>query len=329
MARVIKYTKAFKKQFKKRRQDPKWRSIFKSSLPQEFDDQKRSPWKYIIQCLIEDKTIPDYFYPHALEGVTMEKQETTRKKKRFDMKRSFRRISAVIATMAFTTGLAACGSSQSTCPIGEQSHFLRHCPQGWKKFTSKDLGYSVYFPGVPEKDTYKDPTGAYARYSTVNDKDHINYAVSVTKFTRKQVEDSSVIMRREVVYSSAGLYGLESFGTSSSEYKQFVDTFRLSEDTQEWKEGLHDFRHWLYLLPGDARPGLDGSRHGGRDRSGHHRRDRRRHLRHQILANTLQGMVGLRSLYTDEVVDSHQIMMMNNYMPTKVNDLYKALLSLG
>ena len=322
MAKVIKYTKAFKKQFKKRRQDPKWRSIFKSSLPQEFDDQKRSPWKYIIQCLIEDKTVPDYFYPHALEGVTMEKQETTRKKKRFDIKRSFRRISAVIATMAFTTGLAACSSSQSTTPSANKATSSVTAPQGWKKFTSKDLGYSVYFPGVPEKDTYKDPTGAYARYSTVNDKDHINYAVSVTKFTRKQVEDSkgfndaqkrkvltnvarllqidkysfttvdghmaisytghdsedsSVIMRREVVYSSAGLYGLESFGTSSSEYKQFVDTFRLSEDTQEWKEGFHDFRHWLYLLPGDA----------------------------------------------------HQIMMMNDYMPTKVNDLYKALLSLG
>lgn len=43
----------------------------------------------------------------------------------------------------------------------------------------------------------------------------------------------------------------------------------------------------------------------------------------------IQGMVDLRSLYTDEVVDSHQIMMMNDYMPTKVNDLYKALLSLG
>ncbi|WP_241689913.1 hypothetical protein, partial [Ligilactobacillus salivarius] len=259
-------------------QDPKWRSIFKSSLPQELDDQKRSPWKYIIQCLIEDKTIPDYFYPHTLEGVTMKKQETTRKKKRFDMKRSFRRISAVIATMAFTTGLAACGSSQSTAPSANKATSSVTAPQGWKKFTSKDLGYSVYFPGVPEKDTYKDPTGAYARYSTVNDKDHINYAVSVTKFTRKQVEDSkgfndaqkrkvltnvarllqidkysfttvdghmaisytghdsedsSVIMRREVVYSSAGLYGLESFGTSSSEYKQFVDTFRLSKDTQE------------------------------------------------------------------------------------------------
>lgn len=219
------------------------------------------------------------------------------------MKRSFRRISVVIATMAFTTGLAACGSSQSTTPSANKATSSVTAPQGWKKFTSKDLGYSVYFPGVPEKDTYKDPTGAYARYSTVNDKDHINYAVSVTKFTRKQVEDSkgfndaqkrkvltnvarllqidkysfttvdghmaisytghdsedsSVIMRREVVYSSAGLYGLESFGTSSSEYKQFVDTFRLSEDTQEWKEGLHDFRPWLYLLPGDARPGLDG-----------------------------------------------------------------------
>ena len=233
---------------------------------------------HYLKSLIEDKTIPDYFYPHALEGVTMEKQETTRKKKRFDMKRSFRRISAVIATMAFTTGLAACGSSQSTAPSANKATSSVTAPQGWKKFTSKDLGYSVYFPGVPEKDTYKDPTGAYARYSTVNDKDHINYAVSVTKFTRKQVEDSkgfndaqkrkvltnvarllqidkysfttvdghmaisytghdsedsSVIMRREVVYSSAGLYGLESFGTSSSEYKQFVDTFRLSEDTQE------------------------------------------------------------------------------------------------
>ena len=40
-------------------------------------------------------------------------------------------------------------------------------------------------------------------------------------------------------------------------------------------------------------------------------------------------MVGLRSLYTDEVVDSHQIMMMNDYMSTKDNALYKGLLSLG
>ena len=43
----------------------------------------------------------------------------------------------------------------------------------------------------------------------------------------------------------------------------------------------------------------------------------------------IQGNDVRRSLYTDEVVDSHQIMMMNDYMSTKVNDLYKALLSPG
>ena len=71
----------------------------------------------------------------------MENQETTRKKNRFDMKRSFRRISAIIATMAFTTGLAACGSSQSTAPSANKATSSVTAPQGWKKFTSKDLGY--------------------------------------------------------------------------------------------------------------------------------------------------------------------------------------------
>lgn len=78
MTKVIKYTKNFKKQFKKRRQDPKWRSVFKSSLPQELDYQERSPWEFIIQCLIEDKTIPDYFYPHALEGLKDLKKQIKR-----------------------------------------------------------------------------------------------------------------------------------------------------------------------------------------------------------------------------------------------------------
>ncbi|WP_048739647.1 hypothetical protein, partial [Lactobacillus gasseri] len=39
----------------------------KGKFQAQTDYQKRSPWKYIIQRLIEDKTIPDYFYPHALE----------------------------------------------------------------------------------------------------------------------------------------------------------------------------------------------------------------------------------------------------------------------
>lgn len=198
------------------------------------------------------------------------------------MKRSFRRISAVIATMAFMTGLAACGSSQESKggsqPDSSASSTL--IPHGWKKFTSKLMGYSVCFPGTPEKDTYKDNGGFYVRYSTVDKNDNINYAVSASQFSSKQTEeskefnesqrrkvlsnyahlmgvkegeytfttvdghtaitymghaseDSSVILRRTVVFSPAGFYGLEAFGVPQKEYKQFVDTFQLSEDTQE------------------------------------------------------------------------------------------------
>ena len=75
MDKTIKYTKVFKKQLKKRRQDPKWHSVFKGSLPQELDNQERSPWEFIIQCLIEDNKIPNYFYPHALENLINIKQQ--------------------------------------------------------------------------------------------------------------------------------------------------------------------------------------------------------------------------------------------------------------
>ncbi len=72
---------------------------------------------------------------------------------------------------------------------------------------------------------------------------------------------------------------------------------KLSEDTQEW-----NFRHWLYLLPGDAHPGLDGSRHGGRDpvwpsSSGSSPPS-------SALRPISRGNDVRRSLYTDEVVDS-------------------------
>lgn len=69
MAKAIKFTKTFKKQFKKRKKDPKWHSVFNLTLSQDLDAQGRSPWEFITQCLIEDNTIPDYFYPHTLEGL--------------------------------------------------------------------------------------------------------------------------------------------------------------------------------------------------------------------------------------------------------------------
>ena len=144
----------------------------------------------------------------------MENQETTRKKKRFDMKRSFRRISAVIATMAFMTGLAACGSSQGA-KGGSQSDSSASStliPHGWKKFTSKLMGYSVCFPGTPEKDTYKDNGGSYVRYSTVDKNDNINYAVSASQFSSKQTEESkefSESQRRKVLSNYAHLMGVK------------------------------------------------------------------------------------------------------------------------
>lgn len=69
MTKDIKYTKNFKKRFKKKQHDPEWRVVFKKSLPQSLDTQERSPWEFIIHCLIENKKIPEYFYPHSLEGL--------------------------------------------------------------------------------------------------------------------------------------------------------------------------------------------------------------------------------------------------------------------
>lgn len=77
----------------------------------------------------------------------MENQETTRKKKRFDMKRSFRRISAVIATMAFTTGLAACGSSQSTAPSANKATSSVTAPPGLEEVHVQGSGLFRLFPG--------------------------------------------------------------------------------------------------------------------------------------------------------------------------------------
>ena len=80
MDKAIKYTKIFKKQLKKRRQDPKWHSVFNGSLPQELDNQERNPWEFIIQCLIEDNKIPNYFHPHALENLINIKKQLSDKR---------------------------------------------------------------------------------------------------------------------------------------------------------------------------------------------------------------------------------------------------------
>lgn len=49
--------------------------MFNLTLSQDLDAQGRSPWEFITQCLIEDNTIPDYFYPHTLEGLKYLKKQ--------------------------------------------------------------------------------------------------------------------------------------------------------------------------------------------------------------------------------------------------------------
>lgn len=68
MSREIKYRKAFKKQFKKRFRDPKWQRVFHEPLAKELDVKQRAAWDFIIDCLINQQQIPNYFYAHPLLG---------------------------------------------------------------------------------------------------------------------------------------------------------------------------------------------------------------------------------------------------------------------
>lgn len=47
----------FKHQYKIVKKNPRWRPIFNQKIP--FDTEGRSPWDYIIDCFLTDKTIPD------------------------------------------------------------------------------------------------------------------------------------------------------------------------------------------------------------------------------------------------------------------------------
>ncbi len=145
MARVIKYTKTLKNSSKSGAR-PKWRSIFKSSLPQELDDQKRSPWKYIIQCLIEDKTIPDYFYPY-FRRCYMKKARNDKKEKEVWYEKVFQADFRCHSNDGFHDRSGRLRFLPVDCPIGEQSHFLRHCPPGLEEVHVQGSGLFRLFPG--------------------------------------------------------------------------------------------------------------------------------------------------------------------------------------
>lgn len=64
MTREIKITKQFKKQYKSVKKNPKWKNIFTSGT---MADKNMSPFEYIIECLINDRQIPKYYYVHQLK----------------------------------------------------------------------------------------------------------------------------------------------------------------------------------------------------------------------------------------------------------------------
>ncbi|WP_432775602.1 replication associated protein (plasmid) [Limosilactobacillus reuteri] len=72
MSKVIP-TNHFKKQRKKVKKNPRWHSIFHGEVP--FPDDHRSPWEYVINCFLNDKPIPDYFYEHSITLTAQQKSQ--------------------------------------------------------------------------------------------------------------------------------------------------------------------------------------------------------------------------------------------------------------
>ena len=72
MSKIIP-TNHFKKQRKKVKKNPRWHSIFHGEVP--FPDDHRSPWEYVINCFLNDKPIPDYFYYLSITLTAQQKSQ--------------------------------------------------------------------------------------------------------------------------------------------------------------------------------------------------------------------------------------------------------------
>lgn len=72
MSKIIP-TGRFKKQRKKVKKNSRWHNIFYGEVP--FENDHRSPWKYVIECFLNDQEIPDYFYEHPINLTKQQRQE--------------------------------------------------------------------------------------------------------------------------------------------------------------------------------------------------------------------------------------------------------------
>jgi len=69
MTKSIKPTKNFKNQYKKIRNNPKWKQIFTIGT---MADPEKSPFEYIIECLIHSKGFKDYRSNQTWSGISID-----------------------------------------------------------------------------------------------------------------------------------------------------------------------------------------------------------------------------------------------------------------
>ena len=103
-------------------------------------------------------------------------------KKQLQLKRQLARILAVLVSLPLFAGLGACSVRFSIGSSHPVSSSPVNAPKGWKKFISKEYGFSIYFPGTPIKDMYKDSGGSYNRYAIVDDNNIVKYSASYAHF---------------------------------------------------------------------------------------------------------------------------------------------------
>lgn len=76
MSKVIPTTR-FKRHYKKVKKNSRWKNIFSGKVP--FKNDNRSPWKFVMDCFLNDEKIPDYFYEHPITLTKQQAQEIKKK----------------------------------------------------------------------------------------------------------------------------------------------------------------------------------------------------------------------------------------------------------
>ncbi|WP_455121019.1 hypothetical protein [Scardovia wiggsiae] len=122
-------------------------------------------------------------------------------KKQLQLKKQLARILAVFVSLPLFAGLGACSVRFSIGSSHPVSSSPVHAPKGWKKFTSKEYGFSIYFPGTPIKDMYKDSGGSYNRYAIVDDNNMVKYSASYAHFPADDDADTDTFteQRRKTI----------------------------------------------------------------------------------------------------------------------------------